>query len=1491
MKKRICALILSAATLLSLAVAPVYATVENTTAVTDACPCGCGKKLEEVTWTPYAGTPENGHFYLAEDLTQETEEKVISGEKMVLDLRGHTVTTTSRTRLFTVNGYLAVLDTVGGGRLSARTPSTTGDYGGVVYVLDNETTGSMFELYSGTITPASTSESARFGGLVAVGSGGTFRMHDGMLLKGSAVGNGGAVYVESSTATLEILGGSIVDCKATASGGSIYGGGTVALKNCTVLGGTSGGNGGNIYMPSGKLTVENSVIANGVAKSTNTYGGGNISAIGGTKITVTDSQIYGGYAVSNGGNLGLGYSTSVLTNTTVTGGVSGKKGGNIAMPHNSSKVTLDGCTVDGDMDNIIGTLVLKGATKIGLRANGLDLTEQNKTTTATGLTSGAEVYVSGNKTLTGSLDYIKPALQTTLTADGTTITAAPAADGETAGYCPHCSAKTAWQPYGTEGATHVYLTADMADFAEVTVESDLTIDLRGYDITATGRAFSITATGSLTVIDSVGAGIITGSGTDAQAGGVFYNAGALKLYGGKYTYAAAEGVTVAGGGVIYNAGTLHINGGIVSGSAFSNTASGARGGAIYSADTAAVTLTVNGGRIIGGSAYSAGTVFIGYNNVVNFNYATFVGGTSASYGGNVLTTGSATNAKGVLNATGCSFIGGKAEGDYGGNLQLVRFKGTFTDCYIAGGSGAKYGGNINIGGTTNFTFTDTVIYGGSATSRGGNIYGSNNDTKMIFTDCAILGGTSSINGGNLYLNNGTASFTGGQVLWGKATSNGGNIYCLSDDSTGLTTKANESGVVTAICGGTADSKGGNLFVGGIMTLIDANIHGGTAPAGNDLYLYHDADIAMTLGSGVVGDIRMNADAELLTENVYGGAVSGITCNASDASFVMDGTYGECGIRVDNGTLYVAVAAVVDGDETVWYASNADAVAACGENAYVKIFTGNDLVLTKDLYVDINGQTVNVSGAYTLYGMDSTGDGYTEPAGKAILTGSAAEEVVYAPNGNTYFCITDGDAVTYHRLGMHITGVNIRPSADGMYYTAKWSCDDTLKARIVAYGVVASTDNMPDGDFANDDANLWTTFTADTFQSGISQNGAVISGIMSQDADVDNDKRGKTPVYAKAYITLTDGTTYISNDNIRYSLYDVMKNLDRLIMEKPVKYRKFNLSARNFYETWKDNGMGSWNLNKIPKPAEDDVIDVLMVGHSFCYYYVEELYNVAKAAGVKMRVCNLYRSSHKLVQYYENWNAGVSYYQFFEVSDDTDGIRVATSNMSLESALSMYEWDYIAMQERTTETISEGAQTHYESTKLYWETLLDYLIEQFPDAQIGWHQPWTNQAGDYAKSSSNTAEKQASGALAVETYAKMICAYYNAPAGTTVIDRIPTGRAWQIMRTEYDYDYMCCRLGYDSNVSGVMHGGDGNHDGDIGGGQYLNACVWFEVITGQSCVGNTYKPNYKTSSTIGDTLLGQLNVEKTDTGYALTDDFIAILQAAAQQAVTEMNTAE
>ena len=45
------------------------------------------------------------------------------------------------------------------------------------------------------------------------------------------------------------------------------------------------------------------------------------------------------------------------------------------------------------------------------------------------------------------------------------------------------------------------------------------------------------------------------------------------------------------------------------------------------------------------------------------------------------------------------------------------------------------------------------------------------------------------------------------------------------------------------------------------------------------------------------------------------------------------------------------------------------------------------------------------------------------------------------------------------------------------------------------------------------------------------------------------------------------------------------------------------------------------------PALDDTLNLLMIGNSGCYYYVEELYGLAEAAGIKMRVCNVYYSGN------------------------------------------------------------------------------------------------------------------------------------------------------------------------------------------------------------------------------------------------------------------------
>ena len=93
------------------------------------------------------------------------------------------------------------------------------------------------------------------------------------------------------------------------------------------------------------------------------------------------------------------------------------------------------------------------------------------------------------------------------------------------------------------------------------------------------------------------------------------------------------------------------------------------------------------------------------------------------------------------------------------------------------------------------------------------------------------------------------------------------------------------------------------------------------------------------------------------------------------------------------------------------------------------------------------------------------------------------------------------------------------------------------------------------------------------------------------------------------------------------------------------------------------------------------------------------------------------------------------------------------------------------------------------------------------------------------------EEQAEDYLLMHDLATEMCSTYN-------LDVIPAGSAWQIARQTEEFGD---KLG--AMASTGTDWGDWNHDGDVGGGQYLNACIMFEVLTKKSCIGNTWRPVY------------------------------------------------
>ena len=83
------------------------------------------------------------------------------------------------------------------------------------------------------------------------------------------------------------------------------------------------------------------------------------------------------------------------------------------------------------------------------------------------------------------------------------------------------------------------------------------------------------------------------------------------------------------------------------------------------------------------------------------------------------------------------------------------------------------------------------------------------------------------------------------------------------------------------------------------------------------------------------------------------------------------------------------------------------------------------------------------------------------------------------------------------------------------------------------------------------------------------------------------------------------------------------------------------------------------------PSQDEEFNVLLIGNSGCYYYVEELHGIAKADGIFMRVCNLYYSGATVMQHHTWWKNGDAQCEFFVTDDNgrvkTEGVDILYSS--------------------------------------------------------------------------------------------------------------------------------------------------------------------------------------------------------------------------------------
>ena len=278
-----------------------------------------------------------------------------------------------------------------------------------------------------------------------------------------------------------------------------------------------------------------------------------------------------------------------------------------------------------------------------------------------------------------------------------------------------------------------------------------------------------------------------------------------------------------------------------------------------------------------------------------------------------------------------------------------------------------------------------------------------------------------------------------------------------------------------------------------------------------------------------------------------------------------------------------------------------------------------------------------------------------------------------------------------------------------------------------------------------------------------------------------------------------------------------------------------------------------NIYQKSDPASDGTMNILMIGNSGCYYYVEELYGMLEATGIQANVCNVYYDGCKLEQHWKWWKNKEAHYQYFITNGNG---RVKTEDVDLEWCLQQQNWDMISLQDggfAAMRTLSTADAIH--QREIYLTELYGYLREQFPQSRLYWHQASAYQVGYNRAFTITSIEDQRKDTQIHRDFAIAVCEKYQ-------VGRIPRGDAPMIVR-EAGYDNLCARLG-----KGVNNEGDYYHDGDWGGGQFLTASVWFEIATGQSCIGNTYRPVYE----------HQLQQ------YTLTEELVTLFQSAAHEAV-------
>jgi len=267
--------------------------------------------------------------------------------------------------------------------------------------------------------------------------------------------------------------------------------------------------------------------------------------------------------------------------------------------------------------------------------------------------------------------------------------------------------------------------------------------------------------------------------------------------------------------------------------------------------------------------------------------------------------------------------------------------------------------------------------------------------------------------------------------------------------------------------------------------------------------------------------------------------------------------------------------------------------------------------------------------------------------------------------------------------------------------------------------------------------------------------------------------------------------------------------------------------------------------KAPAAGKPKTVRLLTVGNSFSQNATRYLEDIVKADG-------------NILVHHRCVIGGSGFAQHMEKAqrherDPKDKLGLYGTGMSLKQELVAEKWDFITIQQASFR--SHDVSTYRPSAK----QLYDYIKKSAPGSEVVIHQTWAYRIDD--PRFSVTEPKPGEPRTQKEMYDGLSQAYQTI-AKELGIRRIPVGDAFYLADTDANWGYRKDTV-FDitkarppalPDQSHSLHMGwswpggstvkpalkiDGHHANLAG--EYLGACVFYEMMFGASVVGNTFNP--------------------------------------------------